>query len=118
MEDLIERLEKATEGSRELDADIFEVIGGELYQRARVLAAKPCGAPEDTITEAARGYAPRYTTSVDAALTLVPEGRLWSIGSRVKVGGFVAVLDQDSKSHTGATPPLALCIATLRARGK
>jgi hypothetical protein len=68
VKDLIARLEAAAEGSRELDADIFEVAGGELYKRARVLAAEPCGAPDDTVAKAARGYAPRYTTSIDAAL--------------------------------------------------
>ncbi len=57
-----------------------------------------------------------YTSSIDAALTLVPRGRLWSIGCLVKAPGYVVVLDNDKRSHRGATPALALCIACLSAR--
>lgn len=58
----------------------------------------------------------RYTSSIDAAMTLVPEGwgwtlthwgcfRLWEIGDG---------MDVTSKAKT---PALAICAAALRARG-
>jgi hypothetical protein len=50
-DELISALESATEGSRELDDQINEALGND-YET----------------------HCPRYTTSIDAALTLVPEG--------------------------------------------
>lgn len=95
--DLIERLERATAGNRELDKLIAEFVGHTF------------GVPE-------------YTTSIDAALTLV-DG-FWAVGkqefepfARILVpnehGDFIG---QRNIEATGATPALALCIAALRAR--
>jgi hypothetical protein len=51
---------------------------------------------------------PMFTASLDAAVTLVPEGCGWMVmSSAAKVGVW--------PSH-GATPALALCAAALRAR--
>ena len=59
---------------------------------------------------------PAYTASLDAAMTLVPEGRWWSVngGNRADVwaSGYI-----DERWHaTAATPALALTAAALRAR--
>lgn len=56
--DLIQRLEEATEGSRELDLIVNEAAGG---------------APAESITETMIGqWLPHYTTSIDAAKSLYP----------------------------------------------
>jgi hypothetical protein len=65
--------------------------------------------------------APDFTASIDAALTLVPEGAFWSITMRgVKRGGFhacCALRDHNGLEwHEGTTPAIALCIAALKAR--
>jgi len=60
-----------------------------------------------------------YTTSIDAALTLVPEGAFWSITMRGESRpGFHACcqLDGPLDWREGATAPLALCAAALRAK--
>ena len=103
---LVERLEEATEGSLELDVEIAAYLSpGE--ETAYGFAQKVW-----------LGEQPRYTTSIDAALTLVPEGRVWSIGKRVNAIGYVVSLDNYSKSFTAATPALALSIAALKARAE
>lgn len=95
--ELIQALRAAKGPSRELDAAILEYL---------------CQDTEWPTSD------PRlFTSSIDAALTLVPEGRIWSIGKILKADGFVAVLDKTRQSHDGATPAIALCIAALEAMG-
>jgi hypothetical protein len=51
---------------------------------------------------------PAYTASIDAALTLVPEGAGFALmGRAAKVG---------RETSKGATTAIALCIAALKAR--
>jgi hypothetical protein len=100
---LLSALETASEGSEYLDYAIQRVFG--------LMKPVPC-----------------YSRSVDAALTLIPEG--WSIhrlGQRHDCrGNFTgwfaelyraqeAVIEFPSNS-TGATAPLALCAAAMRVR--
>ena len=120
---LIEKLEAATEGSRELDAEI------ELNRRD-LLKAFAAG----TVSLAVPGWlsgpalgespvrCPRYTTSVDSALTLVPDGVLsWTVCDTP--GGPTARIFDGDEDHLGFpaigcnSPALALVIAALRARG-
>jgi hypothetical protein len=102
-QDLIARLEAAMEGSRELDELIDNyVLGGS--------AAGPRA----------------YTTSIDAALMLVPEG--WVLAhlgddasgmeGNMKALGACCELDcgRMEKQGMAATRPLACCIAALKAR--
>ena len=88
---LIERLEAATEPSRELDAEIFAevrgIAGAETFMMAFGL--------EDI---------PEYTSSLDAALTLVSEGQEWSL------------VFWPPRKEKAAIPTIALCIAALRGR--
>jgi len=64
---------------------------------------------------------PTYTASLDAALTLVPEG--WHVGlwvdpdgtARVRMGNGERVIYAGSPQANCATPALALCAAALRA---
>lgn len=63
---------------------------------------------------------PRFTASIDSALSLVPEGHQCSIGnSPIAWWAHVGPLNDpnsDETAYTGATPALALCAAALRAR--
>lgn len=107
MKDLIERLAKATGPDRELDAAIA-------YRCTKAASA-------------VMGF-PSYTSSIDAALTLVPEGWHWEVSDSPKEfparAGVspVAPVDEWVCSDTGgqdasaATPAIALCIAALKAR--
>ncbi len=68
-EELIAELEQAAEGSRELDIDIHKALGWEL-------APPEAGCTWwNTNGDTFNGDTPHYTTSLDAALTLVPDGR-------------------------------------------
>ena len=114
MDNLIAELERATEGSRELDALIdLALKRGQPYKPARI-----------------GQFIDDYTTSLDAALTLVPEGWDWLARdgdgghfANVTRGGIPMMMDkhqfnpdwQDTPTYA-ATPALALCIASLKAR--
>lgn len=129
--DLIKRLEEATGPSRELDALIHtavtgqEVIyeGGERQHSAVIVGAKTWVERDGRECAAIDGFVPRYTASLDDALTLVPEG--WRIvhmrhdDSRdpwdvLAVSGAI-----EAKAASGRHSDLrsALCIASLKARG-
>lgn len=59
-----------------------------------------------------------YTASLDAAMTLVPEGAFWSVTMRGEHrGGYHACCQMDGPLdwREGATPALALTAASLRA---
>ena len=100
MTDLITRLEQAAEGSRDLDLAIEK-------------AFERCDPPELLAFPL-----PHYTTSLDAALTLVPEGWAWDLMAWPNEPSEAAIC-QPGSPHLGrwkgATPALALCIAALRA---
>lgn len=127
MRDLIANLEAAAEGSRELDQQIAEATGwvvryyGDIDQ---FLATKIRANGEGFTHEL-----PRYTASIDAALTLVPEGWRWQAGRYSidadhcrcelaeigQVGGFGMGIKVRVQA-AGKTVPLAICIAALKAR--
>ena len=122
MNDLIARLEAATEGSRELDAEIAALMGTAKPAEHVMLDPKHW-------EEHPERYPP-YTTSLDAALGLVPEEvflyRLdgwhdeqcapWGWG--VKLMGRTRELREAGLilGQSRSTPALALCAAALRAR--
>ena len=120
---LIERLEMATGPSRDLDGQIWKIADPEAFERNCGFRGMKYAGHVHTPAEkkahvlnAAAKFSPAYTKSLDTALTLVPEDRVWSVSKIVRAEGYVAVLDNDGKSHKGSTPALALCIASLRAR--
>ena len=100
---LIAALEAATVGSRELDERIALHVGW---------AVQPDGQAQAGI--------PAYSTSLDAALTLVPDGRTWRINSPplwLENGLFRAnVINVSGHECDAATPALALCCAALRSK--
>jgi len=119
---LIGQLEAATEGSRQLDADIWLMINPReaavAIQQGQALAQK--GSSEERLNAAGRRalerVAPHYTTSIDAAATLVMRSYQWNLAdysgfARASVGGTKKFGIADAP-----TAPLALCIAALKAR--
>ena len=134
MSDLIERLEAATEGSRELDCRVWHAaagkgqplkeIGPPTYKKTRFFC-NPNPKVEWIGYDLLRIAEP-YTTSLDAALSIVPEGwafaklgLAWAMGWDTEppnmlvceLGGPV-----EGEHGIGHTPALALCIAALKAR--
>ena len=115
MKALIEKLEAAAEGSRELDGDIADAIG---YTKPRDVGFGFVGGPT-------RAAAPHYTTSIDAALTLVPAGWRVDIFAWDSMEAECYLRDRDGQ-HPACKwaeckwnlriPALALCIAALKAR--
>lgn len=118
---IVERCEKASEGSRELDAriafvldnrSIHVIVDGDVLGRNN----QP---PHDICIV---GWAPSYTTSLDAAMTLVPPGHDWSLFSdngAAMAGCMPASEDGcDWTDVPGATPALAICAAALRAQAE
>ena len=104
---LAERCEGAEGPDRELDLEIARMMGVTVMRRNY----------QDTANEEYTHW--HYTASVDAALTLVPEGMLVALeigeSTRAAVGndveaGFLGY------AATAPTPALALCAASLRAR--
>ena len=105
-DDLIARLEAATGPCRELDAAIAEAIGHTVkYDKDHPRDTTPYYQP---VPDYSWQPVPTYSASIDAALTLVPEGCGFVVmGKAAKIGRKVA---------TAPTPALAICIAALRAR--
>jgi len=143
MNDLIPRLERATGPDRELDGAIALATGWQHKETedGRGISGEPIikhtwtspGGEEfwekTTIFNRANKYPeelPHYTASLDAALTLVPEGYRWNVESsengllsHIKPVAGVAVDEAAAPSSDqffAATPALALCIAALKAR--
>lgn len=122
---LIERLEKATGASRELDVEIgraYVALHGYPTDRDLYAPWEDKGFNRNS-KWCWQGYndLPFFTSSLDAAMTLVPEG--WFItASRHSDGWYVAVAPHStcpqSERFLGSQKPaaIALCIAALKAR--
>lgn len=117
MKDLIEKLTQYVpsreldvefERQRELDVEIVKAMG---WQELKPEWFNPPGLTiQHHITEL-----PRYTASIDAALTLVPEGK----GFRVQRNGpysTATIWRRGTVKAGAATPAIALCIAALSAK--
>ena len=115
MKELIAKLEKASEGSRELDCDIPESLGWPVRRKPPSYKNPWCRAPEWKSIRTV----PHYTTNIDAALQLVPEGFQWEV-RHIPTDEGSNYSAQANWQPTGrcyaATPALALCIAALKAR--
>lgn len=133
MDPLIAELETATEGSRELDYAIAKEIGWRFSGETEF---KEYGVFWRDATTDEWKQLPWWTTSFDAALTLVPEGHRCSFdipgeeddknhATVVKYSQVLEAVNLKAKTEEinklwnhsyAATPALALCIAALRAR--
>jgi hypothetical protein len=120
LEELALRCEAATGPDRELDTDIFEAVdvladwckgpnGWAAYLPVRPTDPKSLQSLRDYVT----AHAPKYTASLDTAMSLVEAEASW---------GVLAFLGQGYKAFIditvspAATPALALTAAALRAR--
>lgn len=116
---LIERVEAATEGSRDLDAEICRAAHPSLIAACRADPERGPGHwihPEHGLT-----YAECFSTSIDAALLLVPEGSLWQVHQELSRCVADVMVPVDGGHYGGdpsiaATPALALVAACLKAR--
>lgn len=106
LSDLIARLEAAKEGSRELDVAIIRAGYG-------IPIVQDSWSDQDLL---AGDIVPMYTRSLDAALTLVPDG--WQCDVRICDGACRATVGGTKKFGEARAPTaaLALCIAALKAR--
>lgn len=138
--ELAERVERAEGPDRRLDVAIAIAVDWTYPSMMAPLRVTVAWRGEDAIDSIAEEaerpdsllkYLPRYTASIDAAMTLVPEGWWWSAGdcsvsSDASVGPDVAHCDKalliafDDGIHADlphpSTPALALCAVSLRAR--
>ena len=127
---LLKRLEAATEGSRELDAEICAVTLGCESPTEGMKYYNPEPEAVDWVGYDLRVIAKPFTTSIDAALTLVPEG--WPCQFRVH---RKSTLPRQHNNWAQITPPkhyegevwtgshnaglpLAITIAALKARAR
>jgi len=115
MKDLIEQLERASVPDRELDAQIQKAVGVTtipLYRLGPPLNGHPewVGGPSSNAR-----WLPFYTHSIDAALTLVPEGKTWDLCFDDYLIACVGRGTNTGKHNT--SPAIAICIAALKARG-
>lgn len=131
---LISRLQNAEEGSRELDAMLTSVLGWHRVTPSQARMKRGGWiSPEDWLGEMSNGSPildqmhgttihrdpPPWTTSVDSALTLVPEGR--GIQMIAQKGFAAAWLIENAEEEQDVceapTLPLAIVIACLKAGG-
>lgn len=132
-EELIARLEKLSGPDRAIDAAIWELVDPEAFavtKSHRRAFTNRDWTPEEQTREAtskAREYAPYYTASIDAALTLVPDGFSYHINFGRHIGGASCWLCPEGPDSGGVADPrsadgnhshaaIALCIAALRSR--
>lgn len=115
MNDLIERIEAASGPDRDIDLAID--LGARPDQWAQVCHDDPDSVPTQWCDD---DELPRYTASLDAALTLVPEGVKFEIDGGVKNARARASLyplwHANHVTVLAATPALALSAAALKAR--
>lgn len=113
LEDLIARLEAATGLDRDLDRMISHHV---------VYAPQPERHLELSLRD--KWDVPKYTASLDAAATLVPDGYWWTCGHCKREEHASCGPDDGSDERDeegvregfGATPAIALCISALKAR--
>lgn len=123
---LADLVEKLTGPDRDLEAEIWLACTPGATRNKWSYVHKATGR-ECTVDETRDAtnrliIVPEYTTSIDASLTLLPEGWLWSAGvcrreNHASVGSEIGTVEGELIFETfGATAPLALLAAILRAR--
>jgi hypothetical protein len=121
---LIERLERTSGPDRELDARIWYALHRDEMPHEGDYHFAPT--VEDWLQHVAGTggpEAPRYTGSIDDALTLAKD-KCFDLGcAKIKgeYGSYARIYGNGPVPHNwcaGQTPALALCVAALRARGE
>jgi hypothetical protein len=122
-DEVIAALEAATGPDRELDAALFEYVGlTELQERHCRQWCSQNGRTDLTRAHYIRTWAPDYTASIDAAMTLVQEGSFLDLYGPDRTTGMycaeLPVVNSDAaflgRSQVGLA--IALCIAAVLAR--
>lgn len=113
----------ATEGSREFDYRIFSELNGAMGEYRQGTERFGDSVVRDYIELGGAGTwcdeVPAYTTSIDAALTLVPEGWSFAVEGfpvRACVYDPAAMAGDSTVTATAVTPALAIVLAALKAR--
>ena len=122
--DLIARLEAATEGSRELDAEIWCHLESSWKHEGNGIISRTRDYSDKTGRRTGGCYESlpcptRYTTSLDAALTLIGEGVEYTISTLYGVAVADVGLNRDNPergTRKDGNVPMALCIVALKAR--
>lgn len=113
--ELAKRAEEATGPDCCLDFCIYEALGNEYEMIGKFGVWKRAGAQWPATADSV----PPYTASIDAALTLVPEGWRKSIIDADNGNAIVELWQDEGDGEVGAqaaTAALALVAASLRAR--
>lgn len=120
------RCEAATGPDRDLDRRIAAASGRAVWKNGSVWMTREYRPPSgrERSPKPVDAPVPDYTGSIDAALTLVPEGWSWGLSHEsersdgrtfASVRRYWSSFDRDHFCWA-ATPALALCAAALRAR--
>lgn len=125
MSDLIERIESACGPDREIDCEIMCAANGWTFRK--ILQRAPNGQGVSfRCSDGDKGLygTPKYTGSLDAAMTLVPSDAFWRLGhdgngadpSEYRAQIIVPMVGgRDPQGISVAeTPALALCAAALK----
>lgn len=123
MQSLIVRLEAASGPDRELDGRIWCALNG--YPFVQWDGAGCVYRGRDGIGHIAHDHIREWTRSIDASMTLVPDGWSWKLLHEPKYTRVYRVVVRGASTLaevapayviSSPTPALALCIAALRAR--
>lgn len=118
---LIRAIEAAVAPSRALDREILRYVSGRVMRDETFI-----NGPKDGTREIERAYpfklacwfAPRYTESLAAAVSLVPSSCTFALGDCNQDDESWACLTDRSAidyAATATTPELALCLASIKA---
>ena len=113
---LAAKIEAALMGGRWLDGDIALAIGavpdGYVKRGSEDLGA--------FFPEIERGYwrAPKWSTSLDAAISAIRPGRRWTldVGDQGAIVGLSRDIWSEVHIAQAKTPPLAVCAANIKER--
>ena len=118
MDELIARIERATGPSLDLDGRIWCAVNG--YEFAHWDGAGCAYYFREGKTSGIRHAPARqikpFSASLDAALTLVPDGWIWDVASTGSAWTDNGLREGRHQMAKAATPALALVIAALKAR--
>lgn len=116
---LAERCEAATGPSREINAQIAEATGWRDVCKAGYgswRGLRPTSGKREAVCP--------FTASLDAAMTLVPEGAVWGVHNSddphpsVWKASVMPLAGPAGETLKAKSPALALCAAALRAQAK
>lgn len=120
---LIERIEAATGGDRELDAEIWLACTSgatrDKWSYVHRATGRECTVDETRDATGRLVIVPSYSTSIDAALTLLPEGLEFEFTNLYGVAAVSVGINTESPCYArreDGNITLALLAAILRAR--